>query len=72
MNIKTKMVEQVNDRVFRYQVLVNGKNQGFICHYNYSDSNSFWRVDNDSSKENYSSKDDAVVAVCAKNGRKLK
>jgi hypothetical protein len=72
MKISVDMIEQINDRVFRYQVLVNRKNQGFIRHYNYSENNQFWQIEDDKLKTNYSSKDEVVEALCAKNGRKLK
>jgi hypothetical protein len=72
MRIDVKMIEQVSDQVFRYQVLVNRKNQGFVKNFNYSENNNFWQIENDKSKTTYSSKDAVVEALCAKNGRKLK
>jgi len=72
MRIDVKMIEQVSDQIYRYQVLVNRKNQGHVLNYNYSEKNNFWQIENDKNKTNYSSKDDVVEALCAKNGRKLK
>ena len=72
MRIDVKMIEQISDQVYRYQVLVNRKSQGFIKNFNYSENNNFWQIENDKDKTTYSSKDNVVEAICAKNGRKLK
>jgi len=72
MRIAVNMVEQISSQVYRYQVLVNKKSQGFVKNFNYSEKNNFWQIEDDKTKTNYSSKDDVVEAICAKNGRKLK
>jgi hypothetical protein len=72
MKIAVNMIEQVSDQIYRYQVLVNKKNQGFVRNYNYSENNNFWQIEDDKTKTNYTSKDEVVEAICAKNGRKLK
>lgn len=72
MKIDVKMVEQVSDHIYRYQVFVNKKNQGHVRNYNYSENNNFWQIEDDKTKKNYASKEEVVEAICAKNGRKLK
>lgn len=72
MKIAVNMIEQVSEQIYRYQVLVNRKSQGFVKNFNYSENNNFWQIENDKTKTNYTSKDDVVEAICAKNGRKLK
>lgn len=69
-NIKMEFVEQLTDNTFKYKVTVNGKMQGHVVHHNYSEKNSFYRIEDD--KKNYDSKDEVIRAVCEKNGRKLK
>lgn len=72
MKIAVNMIEQISEQIYRYQVLVNKKNQGYVRNYNYSDNNNFWQIEDDKTKTSYTSKDDVVEALCAKNGRKLK
>lgn len=72
MKITTGEPEKINDNIYRYQVFVNRKNQGFIRNFVYSEKNSFWQLENDSTKTTFKTKDEAIEALCAKNGRKLK
>lgn len=72
MRVEVKFENQISEKVSRYQVLVNHKKQGCIIWYDYSEKNNFWQLENDQNKTNYATRDDAVEALCAKNGRKLK
>lgn len=72
MNINMEFVEQLTDKTFRYKVTVNKKQQGFVIHHNYSENNSFYRIEGDDSKTNYQDREEVIKAVCVRNGRKLK
>lgn len=74
MRIEVKSMGRVEDteNVYRYQVLVNQKNQGTVLNTSLSKENSYWQIENDKSKTAYPNKEAVVEAICAKNGRKLK
>lgn len=74
MRIDVKPLGKLEDQenVYRYQVLVNRKNQGNVLNHNLAKDNNFWQIENDKTNKRYSSKDEVVKAICAKNGRKLK
>lgn len=74
MRIEVKSMGRVEDteNVYRYQVLVNRKNQGTVLNTSLSKENSYWQIENDKFKTTYPTKDAVVEAICAKNGRKLK
>lgn len=74
--IETKLKDSTEE-FMRFEVFVNHKKQigcilGFLNKDTSQGKFSTWKVENDPFNNKYSNSDEAVEALCAKNGRKLK